>query len=306
MTHPLQAFRDRVERALTPFTLWSWKVGKERIRVHFLGEGHELKRFFLEETGTVAVLAELYVIIGGESPELPPRGSVKMLGTEDWVAVYHQGGEEAYVWLKSLDNVAAWGPETPLHVPLGWIAEQWGYALAHASAFGKDGKVALIVGPPGVGKSTLAVRAAIRGFEYYGDDRVLVEEWGYQVHAVFSSAKCFLKDITPEHAKFDTGLVVRDKAILEIPVCHKAGAIMAVVVPTKRPDHHPVGHGTVLWNSSRARALRALAPSSMLQLPGLGRRSLDAFSKVVQGSIPFELLWGSDVDLAIDRIAELF
>ena len=306
MNHPLQAFRWRALNALHPATRWFWKVGRERIAINFYGEGEALTRFLLEEDGTTAVLAAIHVIVGGERPELPPRGQVKVLGAEDWVTVYDPSTDEAYVWLASLEGADAWGPETPLHVPMGWIAEQHGYALAHAAAFGVDGKVALIVGPPGAGKSTLAVRAAMLGFEYYGDDRVLVEADGRFAHAVFSSAKCFVSDITPAHGKYGTGMVVRDKAILEIPTCQKRGVVCAVVAPIRRPDRLPDLHCAILWDSSAACALRALAPSSMLQLPGLGKRSMSAFTKVVQGATPFTLSWGSDVDLAIDRIARLF
>lgn len=305
----LEPFR---ERTLGSFVVGLCAVGHDWALMHFHGERRmeayeRLTRFFLQPHRRIQnALVFLRVIVGGERPELPPRGAAMVLGAEDWVVACDPETHEAFCWIRSLDGIEnAWGPETPLHVAIGWMAERQGYALAHAAAFGRDQQAVLVVGPPGVGKSTLAVRAAMRGYDYYGDDRVIISHDGSELFSLFSSAKCFVKDLTPEHERFDTGLRMRDKAILSITAERGAARICAVVVPVRRPEHDPVLHGTLLWNTTPAHALRALAPSSRLQLPGLTQRSLDVFSKVVLAATPLALSWGSDVDLALDRIEQI-
>jgi HPr kinase/phosphorylase len=45
----------------------------------------------------------------------------------------------------------------------------------HASCVARDGAAVLLLGPPGVGKSDLALRLLARGFALVADDRVVIE-----------------------------------------------------------------------------------------------------------------------------------
>lgn len=58
------------------------------------------------------------------------------------------------------------------------LAEAEYLCALHASALVKDGRIALLLGQPGAGKSTMALTLAARGYAYEGDDVALVGSLG--------------------------------------------------------------------------------------------------------------------------------
>jgi len=54
-----------------------------------------------------------------------------------------------------------------------------GYELLHCAAFGVSGEGVLIVGLPGIGKSTVLFEALKQGFQYLTDDVIIVDSDGY-------------------------------------------------------------------------------------------------------------------------------
>jgi hypothetical protein len=57
---------------------------------------------------------------------------------------------------------------------LAEILRRGGFFLAHAGGIGREGRSLLLTGESGSGKSTLAVRKAMEGWDFYGDDMVIV------------------------------------------------------------------------------------------------------------------------------------
>jgi hypothetical protein len=83
------------------------------------------------------------------------------------------------VWLVA-DDILGGDPDrwpNLLDLAMVLIAEslrRGGCFLAHAGGVGRDGRCLLLVGESGAGKSTLALRKAIAGWDFYGDDMVIV------------------------------------------------------------------------------------------------------------------------------------
>ena len=63
------------------------------------------------------------------------------------------------------------------------------WSPVHAAAVGRDGKFLLLAGPSGSGKTTAAVACAAAGWDYAGDDFVMVEPHARRVEPIFASAR---------------------------------------------------------------------------------------------------------------------
>jgi hypothetical protein len=63
------------------------------------------------------------------------------------------------------------------------------WSPVHAAAVGLDGKFLLLAGPSGSGKTTAAVACAAAGWDYAGDDFVMVEPGARRVEPIFASAR---------------------------------------------------------------------------------------------------------------------
>jgi hypothetical protein len=76
------------------------------------------------------------------------------------------------------------------------FAAQTDWCPLHASAVGRDGRFLLLVGPGRAGKSTAALSCAAAGWQYAGDDFVLVNPKVRRVEPLFTSGR--LRKSAPE------------------------------------------------------------------------------------------------------------
>jgi hypothetical protein len=117
---------------------------------------------------------------------------------EDGAAVVQPGrsallcsGAGEMVWLVEDSLLAGDSRRWPnlLDLAMVVIAESLrraGLFLAHAGAVGRQGHCLLLTGESGAGKSTLALRKAMEGWDFYGDDMVIVgrdQEGLWRAHA---------------------------------------------------------------------------------------------------------------------------
>jgi hypothetical protein len=83
----------------------------------------------------------------------------------------------------------------PAATALSNLLARHGRQTLHVGAVEIGGNAALIVGPPGAGKSTTALAAAVRGAGFIGDDACALDDVRHwtdgapDVHALFASAK---------------------------------------------------------------------------------------------------------------------
>jgi hypothetical protein len=68
-------------------------------------------------------------------------------------------------------------------------ATQTEWCPLHASAVGRNGKFLLMIGPGRAGKSTAALSCAAAGWQYAGDDFVLINPTRRQVEPLYTSAR---------------------------------------------------------------------------------------------------------------------
>lgn len=211
--------------------------------------------------------------------------------------------------VRSTADLPAWEAGAPLRALLRWALAEHDLHLVHAAGIGgrgRDGRGLLLTGRGGSGKSTTTALCALAGLSIVGDDYVVLDPVGRQVHALYRTAKLD-PHLVAAHAVFAAQPRVpvgTDKVML---LLDELGAgcfvrtlpIDAVVTPHVRGDGTAATRFTA---TSPAHALRALAPSTMLQLPGHSNRSLEAMSAIAAAAPTFEASLGADLDVVAPAV----
>ena len=225
---------------------------------------------------------------GGE--DVPGRGEVREYGEAGVRAVFHSGvhardGHFTSVTLfdeqVSVARHFVTGPEhiqrqdraAPLRAVLHLALDRPDRLLVHAGAVASGGRGVLLTGPGGSGKSTSAVAAFLSGYDYLGDDYVLVDLACAppMVHSLYATAKLGSAAMSLLPALSDTlryGAPIGDqKHVIDVSALRPGGLgrsarIEGIVVP------RPYANGrTLLRRASAGVALQALAPSTLFQAP---------------------------------------
>jgi hypothetical protein len=201
-----------------------------------------------------------------------------------------------------------WQRAAPLRTIFHWVLTSPTRTLVHAGAVGDDAGAVLLAGAGGSGKSTTAVACAAAGLRYAGDDYVLLEIGDAPVvHSLYSTAKLTDESLAmlpplgdsllPESLEDEKRVVYMDRAFphaIAPPL-----PVRAIAVPRVTP-----GRATRLMSASAADALRALAPTTIYQLPSNGGRALGQLAELVRRVKAFSLGIGEDTS-APPLIAQL-
>lgn len=192
-----------------------------------------------------------------------------------------------------------WELAAPFRSPLFWLLANRGRFLTHGAAVAHHGGAALIAGPGGSGKSSTALTCLLAGFDYLGDDYTVTAPGDEpRVDSLYGSAKVSpdgidgIGDLLRDAADF-TGSDGEKMVVWPIRTFPDrvvtSAEIRVVLVPTI--TGHPA---TTLAPIGRADALRALAPSSILQFPAGSAAALSAMTRLVREVPCRALLLGTD------------
>ncbi|HEX8206074.1 MAG TPA: hypothetical protein VF587_08455, partial [Solirubrobacteraceae bacterium] len=217
--------------------------------------------------------------------------------------VYHPESETLVFWVADPEAVPWYERGAPLRAALHHWAAAHGLHFVHAGAVGASGRGALLVGASGSGKSTTALACLEAGMEYAGDDYVILSgDETPRVHCLYSTAKLDagslerLPGLAGAVAQF--GPDGEHKAVLDV-YAHRPGVfradlpVDAIVIPTVAPREQPE-----IRRATPAQALRAIAPTTLLQLPGAAQARMTAMARLVRGLPAFDLRVGTDVEAA--------
>jgi len=182
----------------------------------------------------------------------------------------------ATVGIGGVGDLPPWERAAPLRVALHLVLQDERTGFSHAAAVAPPGRRGvLLTGPGGSGKSTTALAAASLGWDLASEDYVLADLRGDGVRAwsLYATAKLDAPSLAllPELRAATT----------TPPVDQRYGPAKAVVdLPTLRPDlpSRSVDVAALVSMSAdgpdeptpirAVDAVRALAPTSVLQLPG--------------------------------------
>lgn len=221
-----------------------------------------------------------------------------------WVFGFDPADRRGFFQLPAGAPLPAWSLAHPMLKLLhAWLRGR-GVQVVHGAVVGAGGRGLLIVGRGGAGKSTLAVRGALAGLDYLGDDYVGLRHADRRAFGLYRGAK-----LEPTHleARVPAARALRlpaveglPKRLLRLPLTPlPAGLpIVGLVLPEVdggAPRPEPVGPG---------RALRALAPSTLLQLPGFDE-DFGVLAELVRALPAWRLPLGPDLDGAVTALAAL-
>jgi hypothetical protein len=238
----------------------------------------------------------------------PPRQVAYQPGLSQ-LSAYDADDGSAWFWCRSAADLPFWEPAAPFRQIFHWWLARRGLMLLHGAAVGlREGGV-LLVGRGGSGKSTCALAALTSNLLYAGDDYVAV---GQEPDPYVSSLYCSGK-LEPGHAKvlshlpppsFEGDGSPEEKAVFYVSdrfperMCD-GFPLRAVLVPRIRgsePRIVPVASGE---------ALRALAPSTLLQLHPARPQALTGMARLLQRVPAYALEVGGTIELiprAIERL----
>jgi hypothetical protein len=225
-------------------------------------------------------------------PNAQPQGSVlSAFGRPDsGLSMLDMDTNEAIYWLPDAGAVPFEDRSAPLRGVLNWWMATHGRQFVHAAAVGTEAGAVLIVGRGGSGKSTTALACLSAGMRYVGDDYCLVGlERGPRAYSLYRTAKLYAHNlhrlphmasalINESRLSFEKGVLVLggqyDGSIVpQLP-------IRAVLVPTVKNKDQPL-----IQPASRAAALAAIAPSTLLQLSSTRAESMATLGALVR-SVP--------------------
>ena len=214
--------------------------------------------------------------------------ALSMLDLERRIGLFRVRDAEALPWYERA---------APFRTLLHWALELRGCRFVHAAAIATAQGGALLAGRGGSGKSTTAMLCLENGFGYAGDDYVgiTMDDRPY-VHVVFTSAKLsatsiawlpFLRPairVQPEGEEKGVAMIGELLPQQIVPTF----PLRAVIVPSV------AGGASRLRRISGGAALRALAPTTLFQLPGSGAEAFAHVAEIVRRLPAWSLELGDD------------
>ena len=212
-------------------------------------------------------------------------------------------------WIKDAGDLPYHERCFPMRSIFHWWFRLQKVQIAHAAAVGTPTGGALIVGRSGSGKSTTALSCLTKNLLYAGDDYLLLGQDPLpRAYSLSSSAKLHcdsIKKLLPalpklkirEKTNNDKSIVLMypeyaDKLIRGFPV-------KALLVPGISGRNK-----TTITKATQAKALLAIAPSTVIPLPGADKRDFHFLSAFVAKVPSYTLELGTDYAEVAGRIAD--
>ncbi len=203
-------------------------------------------------------------------------------------------------WMAGTKAYPDWEPGSPLRVILHWAYRFGGMRLVHAGTLGINGEGLILVGAGGSGKSGTVIGGIAHGLESVGDDYVLIgyDESAIHAYPLFKTLKQDRQGIARLglQARISTTHSTNWQDKFEFECAEIAGRslanqlrIGAIVIP-KITD----ASTTTIRPIPKNRAMLALAPTGLFQMPGERDSGVTFFSDMVRRVPSFELALSSD------------
>lgn len=216
------------------------------------------------------------------------HGPVRAVAAADGSALMLWDEERrlACCWFDGLQGVRPWDRGAPLRTALHYALAGPRRRLVHGAVVGHQGRGVLLAGPGGSGKSTTTLACWEAGLQIVGDDysAVEVQAGGCRAWNLYSTIKV--------GERGPGGRDERRTLVIGVDLPGETTEVLdlvAVLVPEVRG-----GADSSLEPVGPALALRALAPSTLLQAPVEARPDLGPLSDVARDLPAYRLLLGAD------------
>ncbi len=242
---------------------------------------------------------------------LSPRREIIGYNSERIRTIFHYGPSIltlmdmeqnlAIYWINDAHALPYYEKGYPLTTILNWWMEVTPLQFVHAAAIGTPSGGVLLPGKSGSGKSTTALSCVESELSFLTDDTCIVtSDPQPYAYSIYNTAKLLgEEDIrrlpylgrfvsNPDRVEGEKAMIFMhkhypDKIVNSFP-------IKAILIPqiTGKPE-------TGIRKTTAGAALQALGPSTILQLPGSGRKALKLMSKLVRQIPCYVLELGTDI-----------
>jgi hypothetical protein len=206
-------------------------------------------------------------------------------------------------WVQDAAELSALERANPVRFPLFlWHSDQ-GTEVIHAGLISKNGRGILLGGRGGAGKTTTALACLYSGFDYLGDDYIGLEASGAESligHSLYSSAWLpkdnlhrfpgFVAHAEPDEYGASERYLVFVHTLFPNQLASSA-PIRVLVLPRVTGASF-----CRLRPATKGEALLALAPTSIVNLPNSGSRTLQKLANLLERVPCYWLELGSDLE----------
>ena len=216
-------------------------------------------------------------------------------------------------------GAVAWSDRVPLYErgkPLARLLVEWyadqGRPVMHGALVSRGDRGVILAGKGGSGKSTSALICARAGLGFLGEDYVgleLPDDRSVVGHSVYSSVfltpatAAAFPDLAPHLAASpDPGEVKSLLCLADVCPSRLLRSVPVRAVALCRLVETPVSR---VRPASRIEALRAVAPSSLLQIHGRRKDSLDRLTQLVERVPCFWLEQGRHLASVVEGVEEI-
>lgn len=169
----------------------------------------------------------------------------------------------------------------------------------------------LLAGKSGSGKSTTALRSLLAGWQYVGDDYVVLQPDDITAHRVYATAKLAPLDFRGDASLVPPGVPLfpdplhRDKTIALLWPTYREQMPLSLPIRAVVAPHVGDGRRTTWRRVSAGRGLLALAPSTMIQLPTASAARLAPLSVLARSVPAVEMELGSEPAGVLGALGEI-
>ena len=216
----------------------------------------------------------------------------------------------AIYWTHDARRLPSYEKSAPLRTILHWWMNHHGRQLVHSGAVGTPQGGVLVSGKGGSGKSTTVLSCLNADMLYVSDDYCLISaDPDPYAYSIYSSAKLNADNVQRVPHLMPTlsnrERMDKEKALFFLYPYFKEKIAKGFPIHGILLPHIQGGTNTTLMSASPAEALKALALSTMSQLAGAGRASLQIMERLVHQVPSYHLTLGTDVSRIPDVIAGL-
>lgn len=318
-----EAFVSDALRAARPTTPWSLQVAGTNVELLVADPDigaillPALRHRIIEAAGTPegpTTRSARVIIWGTPMPPFPwsgrhlgrggaiaglSHGPVRATASVDDTAVmlWDNTRRLACCWFAGPTGITRWDRAAPLRTALHFALATPQRQLVHGAVIGVGGRGVLLAGPGGSGKSTTTLACLEAGMQIVGDDYAAIELGHERVRAwnLYGSIKVGERGTGPG------GLDRRRTLLLghDLPGTPTETLDLAAVLLPRVDDRRE----SRVNRASPADALRALAPSTLLQAPHEEGQSLGILAELARAVPAYHLHLGADRGVPAIRAA---
>jgi hypothetical protein len=247
--------------------------------------------------------------------ELRPLQNGRVSSTYDLgsgvLSLFDPIDRRGYYWVRDAAALPYYERGAPLRTLLNWWLSGDGLHCAHAGAVGTSDGAVLLTGKGGSGKSTTALACLLSGMRYVSDDYcVVATEPAPVVYSLYNTGKLRNEIDLARQPDLESWIANRERAgdekllmflheqapdrlLLEAP-------LRAIVIP-RVVD----AAASSLHRVAPMAALKALAPTTMFQLPGSAGEAMVLLARLVKTLPCYRLDAGSEIAASPKLLREL-